>query len=106
MYLCVQGKRMIGEDGVESVNDMVHENAMLQTENSNLRMRVKAMQETIDAQSTRLTQLLSQHASQALSNAGECTSDQCFHVTCIVLALNALVMDSLFAFVFCFVLFL
>ncbi|XP_031438315.1 kinesin-like protein KIF21A isoform X2 [Clupea harengus] len=65
------GKRMIGEDGVESVNDMVHENAMLQTENSNLRMRVKAMQETIDAQSTRLTQLLSQHASQALSNAGE-----------------------------------
>ncbi|XP_063073101.1 kinesin-like protein KIF21A isoform X2 [Engraulis encrasicolus] len=65
------GKRMVGEDGLESVNDMVHENAMLQTENSNLRMRVKAMQETIDAQRTRLTNLLSQQASQALSKVGE-----------------------------------
>ncbi|KAL2102542.1 hypothetical protein ACEWY4_001710 [Coilia grayii] len=65
------GKRMVGEDGLESVNDMVQENAMLQTENSNLRMRVKAMQETIDAQRTRLTQLLSQQASQALGKAGE-----------------------------------
>ncbi|XP_041935532.1 kinesin-like protein KIF21A isoform X2 [Alosa sapidissima] len=65
------GKRMVGEDGVESVNDMVHENAMLQTENSNLRMRVKAMQETIDAQRTRLTQIISQNASQALSKSGE-----------------------------------
>jgi len=31
-----QGKRMIGEDGVEVVNDMFHENTMLQTENNNL----------------------------------------------------------------------
>ncbi|XP_062374791.1 kinesin-like protein KIF21A [Sardina pilchardus] len=62
------GKRMVGEDGVECVNDMVHENAMLQTENSNLRMRVKAMQETIDAQRTRLTHLVT---SQALSKSGE-----------------------------------
>ncbi|TNN00142.1 hypothetical protein fugu_011388 [Takifugu bimaculatus] len=65
------GKRMAGEDGVESFSDMFHENSMLQTENSNLRVRVKAMQETIDAQRARLTQLLSDQASQALGRAGE-----------------------------------
>ncbi|XP_030645550.1 kinesin-like protein KIF21A isoform X2 [Chanos chanos] len=65
------GKRMVGEDGMESINDMVHENSMLQTENNNLRVRVKAMQETIDAQRVRLTQLLSDQANQALARAGE-----------------------------------
>uniref|UniRef100_A0A8C8DS00 Kinesin family member 21A n=1 Tax=Oryzias sinensis TaxID=183150 RepID=A0A8C8DS00_9TELE len=65
------GKRMIGEDGVESFSDMYHENSMLQTENSNLRVRVKAMQETIDAQRARLTQLLSDQANMALARAGE-----------------------------------
>uniref|UniRef100_A0A3B4X4W3 Kinesin family member 21A n=1 Tax=Seriola lalandi dorsalis TaxID=1841481 RepID=A0A3B4X4W3_SERLL len=65
------GKRMVGEDGVESFSDMFHENSMLQTENGNLRVRVKAMQETIDAQRARLTQLLSDQANQALARAGE-----------------------------------
>uniref|UniRef100_A0A3B5A5C5 Kinesin family member 21A n=1 Tax=Stegastes partitus TaxID=144197 RepID=A0A3B5A5C5_9TELE len=67
------GKRMMGEDGVESFSDMFHENSMLQTENSNLRVRVKAMQETIDAQRARLTQLLSDQANQALARAGRRT---------------------------------
>lgn len=61
---------MAGEDGVESFSDMFHENSMLQTENSNLRVRVKAMQETIDAQRARLTQLISDQANQALVRAG------------------------------------
>ncbi|XP_069570579.1 kinesin-like protein KIF21A isoform X2 [Brachyistius frenatus] len=65
------GKRMAGEDGVESFSDMFHEISMLQTENSNLRVRVKAMQETIDAQRARLTQLLSDQANQTLARAGE-----------------------------------
>uniref|UniRef100_A0A8C1NV83 Kinesin family member 21A n=1 Tax=Cyprinus carpio TaxID=7962 RepID=A0A8C1NV83_CYPCA len=65
------GKRMVGEDGLESINDMVHENSMLQTENNNLRVRVKAMQETIDAQRARLTQLLSDQVNQTLARAGE-----------------------------------
>uniref|UniRef100_A0A673HRB0 Kinesin family member 21A n=1 Tax=Sinocyclocheilus rhinocerous TaxID=307959 RepID=A0A673HRB0_9TELE len=65
------GKRMVGEDGLESINDMFHENSMLQIENNNLRMRVKAMQEAIDAQGARLTQLLSEQAYQVLSRAGE-----------------------------------
>ncbi|MEQ2169731.1 Kinesin-like protein kif21a [Goodea atripinnis] len=64
------GKRVLGEDGMEGINDLVHENSMLQTENNNLRVRVKAMQETIDAQRTRLTQLLSEQASQVLAKAG------------------------------------
>uniref|UniRef100_A0A3Q0QV88 Kinesin family member 21A n=1 Tax=Amphilophus citrinellus TaxID=61819 RepID=A0A3Q0QV88_AMPCI len=65
------GKRMVGEDGMEGINDLVHENSMLQTENNNLRVRVKAMQETIDAQRARLTQILSDQANQALNKAGE-----------------------------------
>ena len=69
--LLPQGKRLAGEDGVESFSDMFHENAMLQTESGNLRLRVKAMQETIDAQRARLTQVLSDQANQALSRAGE-----------------------------------
>lgn len=66
---------MAGEDGVESFSDMFHENSMLQTENSNLRVRVKAMQETIDAQRARLTQLLSDQANQALVRAGRSKSE-------------------------------
>ncbi|XP_047431510.1 kinesin-like protein KIF21A isoform X2 [Mugil cephalus] len=65
------GKRMVGEDGMEGINDLVHENSMLQTENNNLRVRVKAMQETIDAQRVRLTNILSDQANQALAKAGE-----------------------------------
>ncbi|XP_064417553.1 kinesin-like protein KIF21A isoform X2 [Latimeria chalumnae] len=65
------GKRIIGEDGVESINDMFHENAMLQTENSNLRIRIKAMQETVDALRVRITQLMSDQANQILARAGE-----------------------------------
>ncbi|CAG01175.1 unnamed protein product, partial [Tetraodon nigroviridis] len=65
------GKRLVGEDGMEGMNDLVHENSMLQTENDNLRVRVKAMQETIDAQRARLTQILSDQAYQAMAKAGE-----------------------------------
>ncbi|XP_054608893.1 kinesin-like protein KIF21A isoform X2 [Dunckerocampus dactyliophorus] len=65
------GKRIVGEDGMEGINDLVHENSMLQTENNNLRVRVKAMQETIDAQRARLTQMLSDGANHALAKAGE-----------------------------------
>nr|XP_020457048.1 kinesin-like protein KIF21A isoform X2 [Monopterus albus] len=65
------GKRMVGEDGMEGINDLVHENSMLQTENNNLRVRLKAMQETIDAQRTRLAQILSDQANQVLAKAGE-----------------------------------
>jgi len=61
---------MIGEDGVEVVNDMFHENTMLQTENNNLRTRVKAMQETVDALSGKNTQLLAEKAMGEWISAG------------------------------------
>ncbi|XP_075064938.1 kinesin-like protein KIF21A isoform X2 [Mixophyes fleayi] len=65
------GKRIIDEEGVENINDMFHENAMLQTENNNLRMRIKAMQETIDALRSRITQLMCDQANNVLSRAGD-----------------------------------
>uniref|UniRef100_A0A3B4AFP3 Kinesin-like protein n=1 Tax=Periophthalmus magnuspinnatus TaxID=409849 RepID=A0A3B4AFP3_9GOBI len=65
------GKRMVGEDGLEGLNDLIHENSMLQTENNNLRLRVKAMQETIDSQRARLTQILSEQANSVLARAAD-----------------------------------
>lgn len=53
-----QGKRISGvEDG--QVSDVCHENVMLKTENDKLRVRIKALQQTIDAQSVRITDLIS-----------------------------------------------
>ncbi|XP_070611430.1 kinesin-like protein KIF21A isoform X5 [Erythrolamprus reginae] len=65
------GKKIIDEEGVESINDMFHENAMLQTENNNLRVRIKAMQETIDALRARITQVSCDQVNQVLARAGE-----------------------------------
>lgn len=66
-----QGKRVIGEDGSEGYSDLFRENAMLQKENGALRLRVKAMQEAIDAINSRVTQLMSQEANLLLAKAGE-----------------------------------
>lgn len=44
---------------------------MLQKENGALRLRVKAMQEAIDAINNRVTQLMSQEANLLLAKAGE-----------------------------------
>ncbi|XP_065554463.1 kinesin-like protein KIF21B isoform X3 [Lathamus discolor] len=65
------GKRVIGEDGSEGYSDLFHENAMLQKENSTLRMRVRAMQEAIDAINSRVTHLMSQEANFMLARAGD-----------------------------------
>nr|XP_036299074.1 kinesin-like protein KIF21B [Pipistrellus kuhlii] len=65
------GKRVAGEDGSEGYSDLFRENAMLQKENGALRLRVKAMQEAIDAINSRVTQLMSQEASLLLAKAGD-----------------------------------
>ncbi|XP_016006064.2 kinesin-like protein KIF21B isoform X2 [Rousettus aegyptiacus] len=65
------GKRVIGEDGSEGYSDLFRENAMLQKENGALRLRVKAMQEAIDAINNRVTHLMSQEASLLLAKAGD-----------------------------------
>ena len=55
-----QGKRVIGTDGEEGLNDMYHENQMLNKEAQNLRTRVKAMQETIEVLTAKNAQLLAE----------------------------------------------
>ena len=53
-----QGKRVVGSDGLETTNDMYHENTMLAKENSHLRTRIKALQETVDVLTAKNSQLL------------------------------------------------
>ena len=62
---------MVTEDGSEAVNDMYHENNMLQTDNANLRTRIKALQETVDGLTARNCQLLAQKAAGEWIGAGE-----------------------------------
>ena len=59
---------MVDEEGMESINDMFHENTMLQTENNNLRQRIKAMQETVERLTVRNTELLADRAVLNLGN--------------------------------------
>ncbi|XP_043977332.1 kinesin-like protein KIF21B isoform X3 [Gambusia affinis] len=65
------GKRVAGEDGAEGYSDLYQENTMLQRENDSLRLRVKAMQETIDHLNTRVTHLLANEVSTLLTKSSE-----------------------------------
>lgn len=69
------GKHVAGEDGSEGFSDLFQENSMLQKENDTLRMRVKAMQDTIDHLNTRVTQLLTTEVNLLLTKTGE-TSEE------------------------------
>lgn len=76
-----QGKRIIGEDGNETINDMFYENNMLQSQVNNLRIRVKAMQETIDSLTLKNTNLLSEKAiAKWYNNDGENNND----ISCMI----------------------
>ncbi|XP_028854024.1 kinesin-like protein KIF21B isoform X3 [Denticeps clupeoides] len=65
------GKRVVGEDGTEGFSDLFQENTMLQRENNTLRMRVKAMQETIEHLNSRVSHLLSNEINLLLAKTGE-----------------------------------
>lgn len=65
-----QGKRIVGQDGTEMVNDMFYENNMLQVEVNNLKTRVKAMQDTIDSLTLKNTNLLAEKATGAWIGSG------------------------------------
>uniref|UniRef100_A0AAQ5ZH83 Kinesin-like protein KIF21B n=1 Tax=Amphiprion ocellaris TaxID=80972 RepID=A0AAQ5ZH83_AMPOC len=65
------GKRVACEDGSEGYSDLYQENAMLQRESDTLRLRVKAMQETIDHLNTRVTHLLANEVSTLLTKSSE-----------------------------------
>ena len=61
---------MVGEDGVETINDMFQENTMLQTENDNLRQRIKTLQDTIEKLRMRNVELLSENEAIKMSMTG------------------------------------
>ncbi|XP_068576192.1 kinesin-like protein KIF21B isoform X6 [Cebidichthys violaceus] len=65
------GKRVAGEDGSEGYSDLYTENTMLQRENDTMRLRVKAMQETIDHLNTRVTHLLANEVNTLLTKSSE-----------------------------------
>lgn len=69
VWVSVQGKRVAGDDGSEGYSDMFQENAMLQRENDTMRLRVKAMQETIDHLNTRVTHLVANQVSSLLTKS-------------------------------------
>lgn len=55
-----QGKRIVNEDGTVQINDMYHENNLLQTEINNLKTRIKVLQDTNDRLVVKNTELLSE----------------------------------------------
>ena len=58
------------EDGHEAVNDMFHENRLLQSENQTMRTRLKALQETVQSMTVRNVELQAQKAASTWSKAG------------------------------------
>ncbi|KAK8400868.1 hypothetical protein O3P69_002554 [Scylla paramamosain] len=66
-----QGKRIVGEDGSEAVNDMYHENQMLSSEITNMRTRLKALQETVEVLTAKNTALLAEKATSGWITSGE-----------------------------------
>lgn len=65
---------MASEDGSEGFSDLYQESAMLRRENDTLRLRVKAMQETIDHLNTRVTHLLANEVSNLLIKSSTWTA--------------------------------
>lgn len=64
-----QGKRVSGVEG-DQVSDVCHENVMLKTENDKLRVRIKALQQTIETQSVRITDLISSQVLASVNGEG------------------------------------
>ena len=60
----------MSEDGHEAVNDMFHENRLLQSENQTMRTRLKALQETVQSMTVRNVELQAQKAASTWSKAG------------------------------------
>ncbi|ELU12163.1 hypothetical protein CAPTEDRAFT_123482, partial [Capitella teleta] len=65
------GRRVVDADGLESVNDMFHENTMLQNENAALRNRIKALQNTVEKLNAANTQVLADRVMNTLSKTDD-----------------------------------
>ncbi|KAK3760377.1 hypothetical protein RRG08_029408 [Elysia crispata] len=73
------GKRTVDADGVESVNDLVVENSMLQSENDKLRQRIKVLQDTVSSMQARSAQMLGDAALASLtaeSSDGQASNEE------------------------------
>ena len=60
---------MVDADGAEMFNNMFHENLMLHTENNNLRMCVKTLQQTVDGMTAKNIVLLAEHNPVMIASA-------------------------------------
>ncbi|KAL3177301.1 hypothetical protein MRX96_009983 [Rhipicephalus microplus] len=65
------GRRLVGEDRKEPVNDMFYQNTMLQSENKNLRALMKVLQETVEHLTVKNTELLAEQAVGELVGGGD-----------------------------------
>lgn len=70
----VQGKRVAGPGGPEGLSDLHQENLLLQRDRDALRLRVGAMQETVQNLNARVSHLLATEVSALLAKSGRCTS--------------------------------
>jgi DNA repair exonuclease SbcCD ATPase subunit len=70
-----QGKRIVNTDGTEQINDMYHENRLLKAELSNIKTRLKALQDTHDRILVSNAELLAQKELSDWSNASEVNKD-------------------------------
>ena len=63
---------MVDTDGVKRFNNMFYENSMLHTESNNLRMRVKVLQQTVDAiMAKNIVLLVEQSTAMTASDEGK-----------------------------------
>ncbi|CAE1242663.1 KIF4_21_27 [Acanthosepion pharaonis] len=76
------GKRVVDADGVEGINDLYHENNMLQSENEKLRQRIKAMSQTVECLTERNTQLITENAVCKQNYTGDTFNNE--HITSMI----------------------
>lgn len=70
-----QGKRIVNNDGTEQINDMYHENRLLKTELSNIKTRLKALQDTHERILANNAELMAQRELNDWSNGDEVNKD-------------------------------
>lgn len=89
----MQGKRVVSEEGAEGYSDLYQENAMLQRENDTLRLRVKAMQETIDHLNTRVTHMLANEISTLLNKSSMLKTQSYFYLVVSAICVLGLILN-------------
>ncbi|KAH8020064.1 hypothetical protein HPB51_023947 [Rhipicephalus microplus] len=68
---CKHGRRLVGVDRKEPVNDMFYQNTMLKSENKNLCILMKVLQETVERLTVKNTEILAEQAVGELVGGGD-----------------------------------